>query len=137
MGELISGAEARIPEVEGCLDPANESSSPTASIFRRKIEFHTARKPFNGFSNAQRGDFKIETLNPGPDPKRLPGAGMVQASTGRKKVDGSDFLKAGLDPELSFRMTFRKIVSPCLVGDELVFANLFEKNFNFSGVSLD
>ncbi|GKU87198.1 hypothetical protein SLEP1_g1641 [Rubroshorea leprosula] len=109
MGELISSAEARIPEVEGCSDPANESSSPTASIFQRKIEFHPARKPSNGFSNAQRGDFKIETLNPGPDPKRLPGAGMAQASTGRRKVDGSDFLKAGLDPELSFRMTFRKI----------------------------
>lgn len=91
-------------------DPSNNNgscavASTTASAVFRKIEFHPARKPFNGFSNGG-SDFKIETLNPCSGNKRVIPAQPV------KKPEGSDLLEHGLDPELTFSITFRKIVSP-------------------------
>lgn len=110
MEVLISAAEPKIPEGGGILDPSKESkSSSLDAMFSRKIEFHPARKSYNGFINARSGNFKLETLNPGVDSKRLQGAGARQIGAGGRKVDGSDFLEAGLDPELNFRVTFRKI----------------------------
>ncbi|KAF8093823.1 hypothetical protein N665_0377s0033 [Sinapis alba] len=78
-------------------------SSSSASAVFRKIEFHLARKPFNGFSNGG-SDFKIETLNP-------PSSFNKQAfsSPSVKKRDGSDSLEHGLDRELTFNRTIRKI----------------------------
>lgn len=74
---------------------------------QRRIEFHPARKPFSGFSNGggDGGDFKLETLNPSSSSDHTrPGSGH-QA----KKVDGSELWDNGLDPELSFGTTFRRI----------------------------
>lgn len=79
------------------------------STFQRRIEFHPARKPFTGFSNSSdESDFKLETLNPSSSDPVKPKSG--QDSSG-KKADASDFWENGLDPELSFGMTFRRIVS--------------------------
>ncbi|CAE6246580.1 unnamed protein product [Arabidopsis arenosa] len=77
-------------------------ASSTASAVFRKIEFHPARKPFNGFSDG-RSDFKIETLNP------CSGNNRVLSAPSVKKPDGSDLVEHGFDPELTFRITFRKI----------------------------
>ncbi|KAI8020587.1 Ubiquitin carboxyl-terminal hydrolase 23 [Camellia lanceoleosa] len=96
----------------------DESSDPPAppsieSLFSRKVDFHPAKKPFSGFSNGG-GGFRLETLNPTTisDPRRLGALGQCSAQSGLagKKPDGSEFLDVGLDPELSFGITFRRIV---------------------------
>ncbi|XP_020229160.1 ubiquitin carboxyl-terminal hydrolase 23 isoform X2 [Cajanus cajan] len=71
----------------------------TATPLSRKIVFIPVKKPFKGFSN----DFNIETLNPSSsDP-------ASSASAATKKHDASEFSEYGLDPELSFGITFRRI----------------------------
>ncbi|KAI4344278.1 hypothetical protein L6164_011524 [Bauhinia variegata] len=85
-------------------DPPNASA-----LFQRRIEFHLARKPFKGFNNGG-SDFKLETLNPcsSSDAQRAncsPGSSAV----GVKKNDSAEFYEHGLDPELSFGITFRRI----------------------------
>ena len=90
--------------------PASTSSGSSSSLFQRKIEFHPARKPFKGFSNGgAAADFRLETLNPGggSDQRR---SGSGQLGSQGKRGDGSEFLENGLDPELSFGITVRKIV---------------------------
>ncbi|KAF5956823.1 hypothetical protein HYC85_004048 [Camellia sinensis] len=96
---------------------ADESSDPPAppsieSLFSRKVDFHPAKKPFSGFSNGG-GGFRLETLNPTTisAPRRLgaSGQGSGQSGLAGKKPDGSEFLDVGLDPELSFGITFRRI----------------------------
>lgn len=87
------------------------SASSSVILSERKIKFHLATKPFNGFKSCGRGDFRIETLNPGPDPKRVNGVGSGQVGVTGRKVDGADMLENGYDPVLSLRTTFRKIVS--------------------------
>ncbi|KAI8019537.1 Ubiquitin carboxyl-terminal hydrolase 23 [Camellia lanceoleosa] len=95
----------------------DESSDPPAppsieSMFSRKVDFHPAKKPFSGFSNGS-GGFRLETLNPTTisDPRRLGASGQGSGQSGLvgKKPDGSEFLDVGLDPELSFGITFRRI----------------------------
>lgn len=85
-------------------DPSNGSA-----LVQRRIEFLPARKTFKGFDNGD-SDFKLETLNPcsSSDPRR---AGSGTSGTGGNKNDGSEFSEYGLDPELCFGMTFRRIVS--------------------------
>ena len=88
------------------MEASSNGSCAVSSVFR-KIEFHPARKPFNGFSNGK-SDFKIETLNPSSS------SASKQAffsSPSFKKRDGSDLLENGLDRELTFNRTIRKIVS--------------------------
>ncbi|CAL5328122.1 unnamed protein product [Camellia sinensis] len=101
----------------------DESSDPPAppsieSLFSRKVDFHPAKKPFSGFSNGS-GGFRLETLNPTTisDPRRLGGSGQGSGQSGLagKKPDGSEFLDVGLDPELSFGITLRRIGSSCSV----------------------
>ncbi|CAL5376275.1 unnamed protein product [Camellia sinensis] len=96
---------------------ADESSDPPAppsieSLFSRKVDFHPAKKPFSGFSNGG-GGFRLETLNATTisAPRRLgaSGQGSGQSGLAGKKPDGSEFLDVGLDPELSFGITFRRI----------------------------
>ncbi|XP_024016924.1 ubiquitin carboxyl-terminal hydrolase 23 isoform X1 [Morus notabilis] len=84
-----------------------DAMSGSSSLFQRRVEFHPARKP-KGFSNG--GDFHIETLNPGTrsDSGRA-GFGAGQSGYGGKKVAGSEGSESGLDPELSFGITFRRI----------------------------
>ncbi|KAK3019738.1 hypothetical protein RJ639_004472, partial [Escallonia herrerae] len=89
-------------------EPSPDGSS---SLFHRRIEFHVARKPFIGFTTGC-GDFKLETLNPSsnasPNPTlQRPGSSPGGGQSG-KRVDGSEFLN-GLDPELSFGITVRRI----------------------------
>ncbi|KAI8019126.1 Ubiquitin carboxyl-terminal hydrolase 23 [Camellia lanceoleosa] len=95
----------------------DESSDPPAlpsieSVFSRKVDFHPAKKPFSGFSNGS-GGFRLETLNPTTisDPRRLGASGQGSGQSGLvgKKPDGAEFLDVGLDPELSFGITFRRI----------------------------
>ncbi|KAK4858338.1 hypothetical protein QYF36_014881 [Acer negundo] len=86
----------------------SDSGVGSFSSFQRRIEFHPARKPFSGLSSGGGGggDFKLETLNPGTsDPART---GSITGQSG-KKADGSELWDSGLDPELSFGITFRRI----------------------------
>lgn len=108
MGEsLVHVTELKTHSVDSKLDPSNGSSS---SLFQRRIEFHPARKPFKGFSNGG-GDFHIETLNPSSSDSTRAGFTQGQSVKGGKRVDGSEILENGVDPELSFGITFRRIVS--------------------------
>ncbi|XP_022750244.1 ubiquitin carboxyl-terminal hydrolase 23-like isoform X2 [Durio zibethinus] len=85
------------------------SAFPSVDLSERKIKFHRARKPFNGFKSCGGGDFRIETLNPGSGSKRVHGVGSGQLGVTGRKVDGMDMCENGLDPVLSLRITFRKI----------------------------
>uniref|UniRef100_A0A1J3IK99 Ubiquitin carboxyl-terminal hydrolase n=1 Tax=Noccaea caerulescens TaxID=107243 RepID=A0A1J3IK99_NOCCA len=103
MEAVTSSTEFRIQTDQD--PPSNGSfalSSSSASAVFRKIEFHPARKPFNGISN-RGSDFKIETLNPSSANNR------AFSATSAKKPDGSDLAEHGLDPELTFTITFRRI----------------------------
>ncbi|KAL9326087.1 hypothetical protein ACSQ67_006732 [Phaseolus vulgaris] len=75
------------------LDPSTSAITPLP----RKIVFIPVKKPFKGFSH----DFHIETLNPSSSE---PG---ISGSTPKKR-DSSEF-EIGLDPELTFGITFRRI----------------------------
>ncbi|KAE8688126.1 Ubiquitin carboxyl-terminal hydrolase 23 [Hibiscus syriacus] len=66
-------------------------------------------KPFNAFKSLDGGDFTIETLNPGPDSKRVNGMGSDKLSVTGRKVDGTDMCENGLDQVLSLKISFRKI----------------------------
>ncbi|CAA7049730.1 unnamed protein product [Microthlaspi erraticum] len=79
-------------------------SSSSASAVFRKIEFHPARKPFNGISN-RGSNFKIETLNPSSATNKR----AFSSAPSGKKPDGSDSAEHGIDPELTFTITFRRI----------------------------
>ncbi|KAG1364374.1 ubiquitin carboxyl-terminal hydrolase 23 [Cocos nucifera] len=77
-----------------------------------RIEFHPARKPFSAIALAG-GDFHLETLKPSMDshrPAPSPGGpAEASAASGKKRSDCGEFYEHGLDAELSFRITFRKI----------------------------
>ncbi|KAL5547497.1 hypothetical protein UlMin_002728 [Ulmus minor] len=100
----ISGIKASSDGVSDC----KPDSVTDSSLFHRRIEFHPARKPFRGFSNGG-GDFRIETLNPGSQDLKRQGLGPGKSALGGKKADGSEILENGLDPELCFGITFRRI----------------------------
>ncbi|KAK8568535.1 hypothetical protein V6N13_106443 [Hibiscus sabdariffa] len=109
---IISSSELRIEaEMEERSDLGNGSlaSSSSIDLSTKKIEFHPARKPFNAFKCLDGGDFRIETLNPGPDSKRVNGVGSDQLGVTGRKVDGTDIWENGLDPVLSLKITVRKI----------------------------
>ncbi|KAI4381057.1 hypothetical protein MLD38_007173 [Melastoma candidum] len=81
-------------------------SSSSSSVFHRRIEFHPARKSFNGFI-CSGGDFKIETLNSGAsDRVRMDLGNAVSIMPGKTELD---LLDACLDPELSFSVSFQRI----------------------------
>ncbi|KAM1812273.1 hypothetical protein ACFX11_026239 [Malus domestica] len=86
---------------DGFADLMAESETGSNPL-QRRIEFHRARKPFNGF-NTGGGDFRLETLNHGSS------SSQGQSGLSAKKRDGSEFLENGFDPELSFGITFRRI----------------------------
>ncbi|KAJ8750991.1 hypothetical protein K2173_016172 [Erythroxylum novogranatense] len=89
--------------------PGNGSlSSPTVSTSSRRVEFHPARQSFGGIGNRDGGvDFRIETLN--SDSSRKRPAGEVNPGQSAKKIEVSDFVESGLDPEFNFGITFRRI----------------------------
>ncbi|KAL0427784.1 UNVERIFIED_CONTAM: Ubiquitin carboxyl-terminal hydrolase 23 [Sesamum latifolium] len=72
-----------------------------SALFHRRIEFHAARKPFNGFGNNSSNGFKLVTLNPNSESQKASGSG--------KKCDKPELPEIGLDPELSFEISFRRI----------------------------
>ncbi|TMX04826.1 hypothetical protein EJD97_004593 [Solanum chilense] len=94
-------------EISGLIgsDPGLDTSS---SVFHRKIEFHLARKPFNGFiSGKNNGGFQLETLNPSSETRKENGS-LVSAG---KKGGGDVVMESnGMDPEVSFGIAFRKIM---------------------------
>lgn len=103
-------AETLLIESE-TMNPSDSRSdhSNGPALFHRRIEFLPAKKPFRGFKN-EGSDFKLETLNPGTSSEsRRPGS-----APGGKKHDASEFADYGLDPELSFGITVRRIVSRSL-----------------------
>lgn len=88
-----------------------ENGSKDDSTLKRRIKFQLATKQYSGFKN-NTSDFKIETLNPGYNSRKRPFAfEHHHPGLSVKKVDGSDFVENGLDPELCFGISFRKIVS--------------------------
>lgn len=102
-----SFGEAKKPE-------AAAASSPVEYLFHRRIEFHPARKPYSPIASAG-GNFHLETLNPTSDALRpAPSPGGPAAASLVNKFDSREFYENGLDPELSFRITFRRIVSRIL-----------------------
>lgn len=87
----------------GAGGPEPESDS---ALFHRRIEFHKARRQFNGFVSDSTSGFKLVTLNP------TSGTGPVKVFGSGKKTDKKpELAEAGLDPELSFEISFRRIVS--------------------------
>ncbi|XAR66764.1 Ubiquitinyl hydrolase 1, partial [Bertholletia excelsa] len=56
----------------------------------------------------RRCGFRLETLNPSSSDSRA-ADGCGQSAPPGKKQDGPDFLDVGLDPELSFPITFKRI----------------------------
>ncbi|XP_047940665.1 ubiquitin carboxyl-terminal hydrolase 23-like [Salvia hispanica] len=93
-------AETAAPTImngAGNLQPESDSA-----LFHRRIEFHLARKHFNGFGNESSNGFKLVTLNPTSGPLKASGLG-------KKTEKSSEHSEAGLDPELSFEITFRRI----------------------------
>ncbi|CAK7338208.1 unnamed protein product [Dovyalis caffra] len=85
-----------------------ENGSKVDSTLKRKIKFQLATKQYSGFKNS--ADFNIETLNPDNNSRKRP-FGFERHHPGHsgKRVDGSDFVENGLDPELCFGITFRRI----------------------------
>ncbi|KAK1291501.1 Ubiquitin carboxyl-terminal hydrolase 23 [Acorus calamus] len=78
------------------------------SLFKERIEFHRARKPFSfAGSGSPDAGFHLETLNPSlPEP---PGAAAPSLVAG-KRSDGRECLEyGGLDLELNFTMSFQRI----------------------------
>jgi ubiquitin carboxyl-terminal hydrolase 36/42 len=75
-------------------------------LIHRKIDFVPNSKPFKGFSK----DFHIETLNPTITSEQRQLVCVNGTShPPPKKHDGSEFSEFGLDPELNFGITFRRI----------------------------
>ncbi|WJX88737.1 ubiquitinyl hydrolase 1 [Trifolium repens] len=75
-------------------------------LTQRKIVFVPNCKPFKGFSN----DFHIETLNPTTTSEQRQLVCVNGTShPPPKKHDSSEFSEFGLDPELNFGITFRRI----------------------------
>lgn len=85
-------------------------------IFGRRIEFHPARQPYSAVSSARSNGFHLETLNPSGANQKRPhevafGADSMGGAPGKRVEGGVEFYEHGLDQELGFRITFRRIVS--------------------------
>ncbi|KAL9399654.1 hypothetical protein Peur_008615 [Populus x canadensis] len=103
---LISSSETEM-RIESGVDI--ENGSKVDSTLKRSAKFQLATKHYSGFKNST-ADFKIETLNPDNNSrKRSFGFDHHRPGHSGKRVDGSDFVENGLDPELCFGITFRRI----------------------------
>ncbi|MQM20075.1 hypothetical protein Taro_053089, partial [Colocasia esculenta] len=93
------------------LPPLPMCVSADDELFKRRIEFHPARKPLSAFALSG-GDFHIETLNPSSDsrgPAAPAGDSASSSAAAGKRLDGGELHRSGLDPGLSFEITFRRI----------------------------
>lgn len=101
---------------EAVMDPLHavvgSVKDSSTTLFHRRIEFHLARKPFTGFTGGGNSGFKLETLNPS-NSNSCSKSETYRIFSGSASGSGkaSDENNSGLDPEFSFRITFRKIVS--------------------------
>ncbi|XP_027154171.1 ubiquitin carboxyl-terminal hydrolase 23-like [Coffea eugenioides] len=90
----------------------SDASNSNAALFHRRIEFHLAKKPFNGFNdggNSGNG-FKLVTLNPYNSNASLKSEPhKAWSGSGKPPSESSSENHSGLDPELSFTITFRRI----------------------------
>ncbi|KAF5469527.1 hypothetical protein F2P56_013592 [Juglans regia] len=77
--------------------PSTSTNGPS-SLFHRRIGFQPARKPFKSFGNGGGGS-----------DQRRSGSSAAQWGLAGKKGDGYELLDNGLDPELSFGITVRRI----------------------------
>nr|GMC80984.1 ubiquitin carboxyl-terminal hydrolase 23 [Ipomoea batatas] len=96
--------------MESSLDPLAAGQSEHisgTSLFHRRIDFHLARKSFNGFGNCS-GGFRLETLNSTSNSASGPGKAPAPPNPPSNKASANDGLD--FDPELSLNITFRKIM---------------------------
>lgn len=108
---LISSSETEL-KIESGVEI--ENGSKVYSTLERNVKFQLATTHCSGFKNST-ADFKIETVNPDNNSRKRPfGFDHHHPGHSGKRVDGSDFVENGLDPELCFGITFRRIVSFCL-----------------------
>ncbi|KAK9087581.1 hypothetical protein Syun_029975 [Stephania yunnanensis] len=77
-------------------------------MLKRRIEFHLARKPFS-FGNHEGSDFHLETLNPSAPHRPHTTPNNPTTSSGNKIEPADDALEYGLDPDLCYRFTVRRI----------------------------
>lgn len=89
-------------ETAAMISSGRPDSESDLALFHRRIEFHPARKNFGGFGNNTSNGFRLVTLNPNSEPVKTFG-------WGKKTEKSSELSEAGLDPELSFEITFRRI----------------------------
>ncbi|KAJ6362101.1 hypothetical protein OIU78_002495 [Salix suchowensis] len=103
---LISSSETEL-KIESGVEI--ENGSKVYSTLERNVKFQLATTHCSGFKN-NTADFKIETLNPDNNSRKRPfGFDHHHPGHSGKRVDGSDFVENGLDPELCFGITFRRI----------------------------
>ena len=108
----------------------SDASNSNAALFHRRIEFHLAKKPFNGFNdggNSGNG-FKLVTLNPYNSNASLKSEPhKAWSGSGKPPSESSSENHSGLDPELSFTITFRRIVRffICFLNKVYIFPFLF------------
>ncbi|KAJ6827686.1 ubiquitin carboxyl-terminal hydrolase 36 [Iris pallida] len=97
-------AEALAEPQPATAPSASAAATTTASLFQRRIAFHLERKPYSPISSSG-ASFNLETLNPSSSARALPTRDDDEAlpAASGKRSDGV------LDPELSFRITFRRI----------------------------
>ncbi|KGN61042.1 ubiquitin carboxyl-terminal hydrolase 23 [Cucumis sativus] len=89
-------------------DCPETSTDLVFSLFQKRVEYVPARRTFKGFDNGG-GDFELTTLNPSSSFGQKSGSNVDHPAQKGKKLDGSELLENGLDPELSFEITFRRI----------------------------
>ncbi|KAJ6743011.1 hypothetical protein OIU85_017033 [Salix viminalis] len=103
---LISSSETEV-KIESGVEI--ENGSKVYSTLERNVKFQLATTRCSGFKNST-ADFKMETLNPDNNSRKRPfGFDHNHPGHSGKRVDGSDFVENGLDPELCFGITFRRI----------------------------
>ncbi|URE10292.1 ubiquitin carboxyl-terminal hydrolase [Musa troglodytarum] len=87
-----------------------EGCDADATVIQRRIEFHPVRKLFSPSSN---GAFYLETVNPDSETPRPSACNRdppaVSAPSLGRRSDGVEAYEHEMDPELSFRIRFRKI----------------------------
>lgn len=107
-------------DLKNPINGARSSDSLVESLFHRRIDFHPARKPSSVQSVG--GDFHIETLNAGAS-SQMPPVSTGALSVGKKSEGAGELVEHGLDSELSFKITYRRIVSWffCLILFDLMF----------------
>ncbi|XP_039115855.1 ubiquitin carboxyl-terminal hydrolase 23 [Dioscorea cayenensis subsp. rotundata] len=93
-------------DLKNPINGARSSDSLVESLFHRRIDFHPARKPSSVQSVG--GDFHLETLNAGAS-SQMPPVSTGALSVGKKSEGAGELVEHGLDSELSFKITYRRI----------------------------